>query len=327
MKVRARLRLLPPQLSFFFAFSALLGGVLAAGCAKVSPTAPSGSTVTLSANPSFISSASGTTSITAVVRKASGSPVASGTEVRFTADLGAIDPLGKTDTSGIATVTLRGDGRVGKATVSAFLAGSSASATLAVNIGGAPPLAKSITLQADPPSIGTAGGTIKLLAVVRDASGQPVTGASVTFSSPVGTLRSGGAPRFTQDNGIAIDYLDISATDLSNQTAPFTVTASTPGADGALVPATFSIQVRTSAPMAAFHTVQSSGSLQVFFVNDSTPPTGLTFSWQFGDGTTSTDPSPTHTYSASGTYSVILTATNPTTGQSNTISKPVKVPP
>ncbi|MEZ5359608.1 MAG: PKD domain-containing protein [Candidatus Zixiibacteriota bacterium] len=37
---------------------------------------------------------------------------------------------------------------------------------------------------------------------------------------------------------------------------------------------------------------------------------GDTYLWNFGDGTTSTDPNPTHTYAAAGTYTISLTATN-----------------
>lgn len=35
------------------------------------------------------------------------------------------------------------------------------------------------------------------------------------------------------------------------------------------------------------------------------------YSWDFGDGATSTDESPTHTYSMEGTYTITLTATGP----------------
>ncbi|MCE1204448.1 MAG: PKD domain-containing protein [Holophagaceae bacterium] len=61
------------------------------------------------------------------------------------------------------------------------------------------------------------------------------------------------------------------------------------------------------APTAAF-TAATKG-LTVTFTNAS----GLSatgWSWNFGDGTTSTDPNPVHTYATAGNYAVSLTATN-----------------
>jgi len=59
-------------------------------------------------------------------------------------------------------------------------------------------------------------------------------------------------------------------------------------------------------PLAAFHWLTT--GLTVSFVNDSQDADA--YLWAFGDGVTSTLPAPTHTYTASGTYVVDLTAFN-----------------
>jgi PKD repeat protein len=69
-------------------------------------------------------------------------------------------------------------------------------------------------------------------------------------------------------------------------------------------------------PAAAF--TNTSGSLTVTFTNTSTNVESSY--WQFGDGTTSTDKSPVHTYTANGSYTVIL-KTNSPAGYSSTVSK------
>lgn len=69
-------------------------------------------------------------------------------------------------------------------------------------------------------------------------------------------------------------------------------------------------QLPTVAPVAGFEaSVQGGCSGSVSFVDASTQ-VPQSWSWDFGDGTVSTEQNPTHTYAASGTYSVTLIATN-----------------
>ena len=73
-------------------------------------------------------------------------------------------------------------------------------------------------------------------------------------------------------------------------------------------------------PVAAFSASPTSGNapLSVAFTDKSTgSPTS--WKWNFGDGTSSTVKSPTHTYSSKGNYTVTLTATN--AAGSNTVTK------
>jgi len=69
-------------------------------------------------------------------------------------------------------------------------------------------------------------------------------------------------------------------------------------------------------PTASF--TNTSGSLAVTFTNTST--SGDSYFWQFGDGTSSIEQSPVHTYSSAGLYTVTL-KTNSTAGYSSTVSK------
>ena len=79
-----------------------------------------------------------------------------------------------------------------------------------------------------------------------------------------------------------------------------------------------------AAPQAAFvfSPVAPSPGQAVSFTDASTN-TPTTWSWTFGDGSTSISQNPTHTYSSSGTYNVVLTATN--AAGPGTVSHPLVV--
>lgn len=75
------------------------------------------------------------------------------------------------------------------------------------------------------------------------------------------------------------------------------------------------------APIASFTSVNTSN---VFSFTDTSTNNPALWSWNFGDGQTSTQQNPTHTYSANGTYTVSLTATN-TVGSSTPVTSSVLV--
>jgi parallel beta-helix repeat protein len=86
------------------------------------------------------------------------------------------------------------------------------------------------------------------------------------------------------------------------------------------------VTTTSQAPVADFwgSTLSGKASLKVTFTETSKgSPTS--WQWDFGDGTYSTQKSPTHTYSAAGTYTVKLTAINAVGSSTKTKSNYVKV--
>ena len=87
--------------------------------------------------------------------------------------------------------------------------------------------------------------------------------------------------------------------------------------------------VSVSGPGAAFNPSSSNTyiTLPVTFYNNTnnynSPNT--TYGWTFGDGSSSTDYYPTHTYNNPGNFTVKLIATNPATGCSDTVSQVIVV--
>jgi PKD repeat protein len=109
-------------------------------------------------------------------------------------------------------------------------------------------------------------------------------------------------------------------TKAGNYTVSLTVTG-----PGGTSTATQTIAVYT-APKANFKASVKSGTapLTVQFTDESTG--GITgWSWDFGDGQTSTDQNPSHAYTAAGTYTVTLTVTNPGGPSKKTMSNYITV--
>ncbi|MEM7481295.1 MAG: PKD domain-containing protein [Acidobacteriota bacterium] len=280
----------------------LLGILLtASACDKASPVAPAGTTLSITVTQSRIS-INGETIVRVTALRMNGTPVNPGTQIRMSTTLGTIDPIVETDANGVATASLQGDGRIGTATVTATV-GAGEGATVDVEIG---ETAGAITLQATPSSIPETGGRVSLLALVRNAEGQPLRNGEdlVNFQADLGTLASGGSFQDTDGQGRARDTLNVSDFEISTLAGDsFAVQALAGGAASA---ATVTIQIQRP-PDADFTSVVS--GLTVAFTDLSTNnPTR--WRWDFGDGNTSTLQNPTNTYSAPGEYLVTLTAGN-----------------
>lgn len=277
--------------------------LLAVSCDPADPVAPTGTVLHLSVYPTRISS-NGTAQVTVSAIRANGNPVNPGTEIRLSTTLGTIDPVIRTDASGVARGTLRGDGRVGTATVSAF-SGAVEPVTAEVVIG---QLAASLSLQVSPSGVPESGGTLDLLALVRDDQSQPLADAAVNFRSQVGTLESGGRFVMTNAAGEARDRLRVTAADLQAVgDNNFEVAAEVGGSGGSTITRTFQVAIQRK-PRASF-TFQVVGLTATFTDTSTGSPTA--WLWDFGDQTpVSTQRNPVHVFPGPGRFVVTLTVSN-----------------
>jgi hypothetical protein len=218
-------------------FAARLAVLLAASahltCGQAILTAPAGSTVLLSINPTTIPAHGGVAIVSATVIEPAGTPVPDGTVVQFFTNLGSIQEQGKTN-DGVARVKLVSDARSGTATVTALVAGN-VEVTEEVIIGNL--AVTQIVLRANPPRI-TNSNTTHVFAAVFDASGNPVPNVPVYFtitsSSPSMDTEffTTSGPVFTNNNGEAENVL---RTNRQTQ-GSVTVSATVPGATVTTVP-------------------------------------------------------------------------------------------
>ncbi len=272
------------------------------GCDSTSPVAPEGALVDISVSPDRITS-DGEAAVTVLARKSTGFPVNPGTVVFLSTTRGLIAERGETDETGRVRATLYGNGAVGTATVKATT-GAAEDAEVEVQIG---IFAGSVTLQTTPSTVAETGGTIDLLALVRDDLGEPLPDVLVNFTSQIGVLETGGDFVRTDGGGRATDVLTVEEGELDTVNGDtFMVGVEVSGNDGALLIREQTVTVQRR-PMADF-TTSVSGLTVVFDDTSTGRPTS--WRWEFGDGNSSTLQNPSHTYAVPGTYTVTLTARN-----------------
>ena len=148
-------------------------------------------------------------------------------------------------------------------------------------------------------------------------SGDSVVPATIMF-----TNTSTDASTYLWDFGDNTTSTDKSPSHKYTTIGKYTVKLTATG-DGGTNSISKTITVIAVTPTAAFTFAGDSLTpLKVVFTNTTT--TATSYAWDFGDNQTSTDKSPSHTYTAAGIYTVKLTSTND--GQTNSTTKTITLP-
>ena len=167
--------------------------------------------------------------------------------------------------------------------------------------------AGSVTVQVNPSSVPESGGEVELFALVRDDRGRPLAGAKVNFLTETGALGSAGRVVTTGADGGAADRLTVTAAELAAvQENRFRLAAAVGVGGRDLRSAKVDIGIQR-VPKANFD--HEAGGLLVAFADLSRGHVTERL-WDFGDGTTSTRQSPSHTFAEPGYYAVTLRAAN-----------------
>jgi hypothetical protein len=226
------------------------------GCDKASPVAPSGTTLSVSANPSSIS-LNGTSTITVLGRQPNGNPLNPGTEVRFSADRGSIDPLAAIQSGGVATATFHADSRSGTVHITAATgasgtgtsgSGGTSSATVDIQVGLSSGDKPTVILSVSPSTV-PVNGTSTVTVIARNADGSPAAaGQTVILTTNLGSItpnrpltQSDGTATATLKAGAQSGTATVSALFGSSDAASATVTIRDAAADMVLDPRSISI--------------------------------------------------------------------------------------
>lgn len=171
----------------------LLLPLIAIGCDKAdNPIAPSGSVVTVSANPSRIG-LTGQSTLTITGFRPDGNRLNPGTQVNLSSSLGTLSSsIVAIGADGFATATLRADGREGDATVTARLttaASGDTGSTVTVNVGASKP---SVVIVAENSQIDPEESTW-ITFFARDENNLPLgAGEAIQVAASLGTLKVNG---------------------------------------------------------------------------------------------------------------------------------------
>jgi hypothetical protein len=286
-----------------FVACAAAAALVSAACDKVPLTAPTNSTISVSADAQVLPPG-GNTRVSALVIEAAGTPVHDGTVVRFTATLGQVNPVEVETRGGVATTTFVAGSESGtaqiRATSGAANGGSGDSATNVVEIQVGAAAAQSVAVSASPSRVPSSGGTVTIVASAMDASGNRLVGVPITFTSTAGTLSASSAA--TDSSGEARVTLE------TNREAEVTARAGSQSATTRVTvgtPPTLQLVTSPANPVVGLPVTltvtPAGGTMPRVIVN-------------WGDGSTSdlgtiaAATNATHVYGRSGSYSILATA-------------------
>jgi len=218
---------------------------------NVTAAAPSPSLSTVSASPTTITAGGSGATITVTARDGSGNLLSGATVTPAASGSGnTLTPSSATTSAlGVATFTLTSTG-AGSKTVSATIDGVAITQTAIVTVNAGAISGTVSTLAASPGTITVNSGTATLTATVTDGFGNPVVGATVTFSA-TGTGNTLSGPALSNTSGVATGTLSSSVAE--NKTVSAT-------ASGTPLTQTASVQVTSQPPPAALaHTLLTQG--------------------------------------------------------------------
>ncbi len=146
-------------------------------------------------------------------------------------------------------------------------------------------------------TIGAVSGTVPLTVTFIDTSSNVPTSWAWDFGDGTASIEKNPTHVYTAVGTYRVTMTSANAVGASVALATATITVSNQPVD--------------ARPIAAFTSSVISGTFPLsvsFSDNSNNVPTS--WSWDFGDGTTSTSQNPVHVYTAAGTYTVTMSATN-----------------
>ena len=200
----------------------------------------------------------------------------------------------------------------------------------------------------------TSTGSFPVVLTVSGSGGENQSKKTVTVQEAVSSPVSGFS--FSPSDGVAplpVSFTDSSVGDISSWkwdfgdgtssnekspthtytsagSFPVVLTVSGPGGDNQSIQSV-TVTETVSTPIAGFSATPSEGQvpLPVSFTDSSTGDIS-SWKWNFGDGTSSNEKSPTHTYSSAGSFPAVLTVSGPGGESSNkndiVVTKPLSPP-